>query len=77
MPLLKIYMQRKKILVYKILTNQKSPKELFTEDGILIKDVIYTSNIEATLFDLMNASTVDFAMMTVINQRLRALAQAS
>ncbi|MBL8676706.1 MAG: NAD-glutamate dehydrogenase, partial [Alphaproteobacteria bacterium] len=66
-----------KILAYKILTNQKSSSELFSEDGTLIRGIIYTSNIEATLFDLMNASTVDFAMMTVINQRLRALAQTS
>lgn len=66
-----------KILAYKILMSQKSPDELFMEDGTLVKEIIYSSNIESTLFDLMNASTVDFAMMTVINQRLRILAQAS
>lgn len=59
----------------KVLTSGKSLKHLFMQDGTLTKEIIHANDVESILFDLMNASTVDFAMMTVMTRRLRMLAQ--
>jgi glutamate dehydrogenase len=59
----------------KVLTNCKSFDHLFKEDGTLTKDILPTAGIDSILLDLMNASTVDFGMLTVISRQLRMLAQ--
>ncbi|MBS0271317.1 MAG: NAD-glutamate dehydrogenase [Proteobacteria bacterium] len=66
--------QNQKILAHRILTNGKKDNQLFKEDGTLVMESLQLSDIESILSDLMNATTVDFAMMTVINRRLRMLA---
>jgi len=66
-----------RLITNKILTSGKSLNHLFEEDGTLAKDVIHAPAVELILLDLMNASTVDFAMMTVMNRSLRTLAQAA
>jgi glutamate dehydrogenase len=71
-----LYMNQR-ILTRLILVSGKPLDRLFTQEGILAKNVIYTADVESILSDLMSASTVDFAMMTVINRRLRLLAQAA
>ncbi|HUX80528.1 MAG TPA: NAD-glutamate dehydrogenase domain-containing protein, partial [Alphaproteobacteria bacterium] len=60
-----------------ILMSGKPLDHLFTKEGLLEKNVIQASDVESILFDLMNASSVDFAMMTVINRRIRLMAQAA
>jgi len=67
-----LYMNQRAI-TKKILTSGKSLEQLFKEDGTLAKDIISTSAIESVLFDLMNASTVDFAMLTVMNRQLQMI----
>ncbi len=64
-----------KILTRRILTSGKSLNQIFMEDGSLSTNVIYLSDIESMLADLMNASMIDLAMLTVMNRRLRMLAQ--
>ncbi len=71
-----LYMNQRS-LTRLILMSGKPLDHLFTKEGILAKNSIDTSDIQAILSDLMNASTVDFAMMTVINRRLRLLAETT
>lgn len=66
--------QNQKVLTRRILTNGKNGDQLFREDGTLVVESVQLSDIESILNDLMNATMVDFAMMTVINRRLRMLA---
>ncbi len=66
-----------RIITKRILKLGKPLKELLLKDGTLAKNVLHTSIVESILFDLMNASTVDFAMMTVMNRRLRMLAECN
>lgn len=66
-----------KALTKKVLTYSKSLDALFIGDGTITKDALYTAGIESLLIEAMNAVTIDFAMMTVINQRLRLLAYGS
>lgn len=70
-----LYMNQRK-LTHLILIKRMPLDQLFEDDGMLAKGIINTSSIEAILFDLKNTSSVDFAMMTVMNSRLRMLAQA-
>ncbi|MBP6951272.1 MAG: NAD-glutamate dehydrogenase [Alphaproteobacteria bacterium] len=62
-------------LTKRILKSGKSLDHLLMEDGTLAPNVIHTSSIEPILLDLKNASTVDFAMLTVVNRQLQMLAQ--
>ncbi|OJW53910.1 MAG: hypothetical protein BGO67_07535 [Alphaproteobacteria bacterium 41-28] len=71
-----LYMTQRN-LTYQILMSGTPFENLFTKEGILSKNVIQVSDVESILSDLMNASTVDFAMMTVMNRRLRMLAHAA
>jgi glutamate dehydrogenase len=57
----------------KVLTSGKSIDHLFKDDGSIAEGLLEGAGVESILIDIMNASTVDFAMMTVINQRLRLL----
>jgi glutamate dehydrogenase len=68
-----LYMNQRAI-TKKILTSGKPLTQIFKEDGTLAKDILATSTIESILFDLMNAATVDFAMLTVMNRQLQMLA---
>lgn len=61
-------------LTKKVLTCDQPLDKLFKEDGTITEDALHSMDIESLLSDLMNAATVDFAMMTVINRRLRMLA---
>jgi len=63
-----------KTMTKKILTSSKNLNLLFKDDGTIIEDVLNGAEVESMLIDIMNASTVDFAMMTVINRRLHLLA---
>ena len=60
-------------LTKKVLIAGKPLDSLFKEDGTLTPDILSTSTVESTLSDLMNASTVDFAMLTVMNRQLRMI----
>lgn len=62
-------------LTKKVLTSGKPLESLFREDGTLAPNIISTSAVESTLSDLMNASTVDFAMLTVMNRQLRMMVE--
>jgi glutamate dehydrogenase len=67
-----LYMNQR-ILTKKVLVRGKSVESLFKKDGTLMAGLISTAAVESTLFDLMNASTIDFAMLTVINRQLRMI----
>jgi len=66
-----------RMIVKRVLTSGKPSKELLKKDGTISSQVLDTSDVESILFDLMNASTVDFAMMTVMSRRLRMLAEGN
>ncbi|MBP9691805.1 MAG: NAD-glutamate dehydrogenase [Alphaproteobacteria bacterium] len=69
-----LYMNQRDI-TKKVLAKNKSLNQLFNEDGMLAKNILPTASIDSLLFDLMNASTVDFSMLMVISRQLRILAQ--
>lgn len=62
-------------LTKRVLTSGKPMDHLFTQDGRIAETVLHSTDVESVLMDLMNASIVDFAMMTVMDRRLRMLAQ--
>jgi len=66
-----------RVLTKVLLVSGKPVEHLFKEDGTLALEDLHTTGVESILFDVMNASTVDFAMMTVVNRRLRMLAQGA
>lgn len=61
-------------LTKKVLTSGKIPDQLFTKDGTIAESVLHSEDVESILVDILNAATVDFSMMTVIDRRLRLLA---
>jgi glutamate dehydrogenase len=67
-----LYMNQRAI-TKKILTSGNPLDQLLKEDGSLAKDILSTTAVESTLFDLMNASTVDFAMLTVMSRQLHRM----
>ncbi len=64
-------------LTKKVLKSGKPLERLFTKDGRIIENVLHSADVESTLVDVMNASIVDFAMMTVMDRRLRILARGN
>ncbi len=67
-----LYMNQRAI-TKKILTSNTPLDELFKKDGSLVKDILPMTAVESTLVDLMNATTVDFAMLTVMNRQFRMI----
>lgn len=59
----------------KVLKSGKTVDHLFKDDGTLKENVLHSEDVESILVDIMNAATIDFSMMTVIDRRLRLLAQ--
>jgi hypothetical protein len=64
-----------KALTKKVLTSGKSVERFFTKEGYIAENILHSADVESLLIDIMNAATVDFAMMTVMDRRLRLLAQ--
>lgn len=62
-------------LTKKILIKSQFLNLIFREDGALQENILKSADVESLLTDLKNASTVDFAMMTVMNRRLQLLAE--
>lgn len=62
-------------LTKKILIKSQFLDLIFAEDGALKENLLHSADVESLLSDLKNATTVDFAMMTVINRRLQFLVQ--
>ncbi len=62
-----------KALTSLIINKKLKPETLFTSDGTISRDFLHSSAAEARLHDVMNASSVDFAMLTVMNRELRML----
>ena len=60
-------------LTKKVLSRINPTDHLFKPDGTLVPNILSTSVVESLLLDLMNASTIDFAMLTVINRHLRMI----
>lgn len=72
--LIEDFYTNQRTMTKKILTNGHSFDHLFKEDGTISESVLHGGDVESMLIDIMTASTVDFAMMTVINRRLHRLA---
>lgn len=64
-----------KTLTKKVLTKNIPVAQLFRQDGTLTEKVLKSMDVEALLMDLKNATTIDFAMMTVMNRKLHLLTQ--
>lgn len=62
-------------LTKKVLIKSEFLNLIFTESGALNEDILNSAEVEALLADLKNTSTIDFAMMTVMNRRLHLLTQ--
>lgn len=72
--LIEDFYTNQRAMTKKILTSGPSLSHLFKLDGTMAENVLHTVDIESIIVDVMNAATVDFAMMTVINRRLHMLA---
>lgn len=69
-----LYMNQREI-THCLLISGKPLDQLVKANGTLVKGILHATVIESMLADLMNASTVDFAMMTVMNRQFRLLIQ--
>lgn len=67
------YMNQKD-LTQSVLSSGKSLDAIFTKEGRIAKSILNSKDIESMIESVMNAPIVDFAMMTVVERRLRILA---